>query len=77
MIGKYISLPVFLVSLAFGILCVYLWGVDRKIVYVFPTPENVSNVQYRDNNDTCYSYTYDKVKCPADGSLLSEIPIQN
>jgi hypothetical protein len=77
MISKYISLPVFLISLAVGILSVYLWGVDRKVVYVFPTPENSSHVQYQDHNDTCYHYTYKKVTCPKDSTKISDIPLQN
>lgn len=74
--GKYISLPVFIVSLAVGILSVYLWGVDRKIVYVFPNPENATKVQYQDNNDTCYYYKYKTVACPADESKVSSFPMQ-
>lgn len=77
MLSKYISLPVFIISLAVGILCVYLWGDDRKVVYVFPTPENVKSVQYQDYNDTCYYYDYKKVTCPKDENKISEIPIQN
>jgi len=76
MISKYISLPVFLISLAIGIFTVYVWGVDRKVVYVFPTPENVNAVQYMDHNDTCYTYQIQKVKCPSDESLISTIPLQ-
>jgi len=77
MITKYISIPVFIVTFAIGVLAVYLWGVDRKVIYVFPTPENASKIQYQDSNDMCYHYDYKRVPCPKDESKISMIPLQN
>jgi hypothetical protein len=76
MITKYISLPVFLVSLALGILCSYFWGDDLKVIHIFPTPSNVHKLQYKDNSGSCYSYQYKEVKCPSDTSLITETPLQ-
>jgi hypothetical protein len=76
MISKYISLPIFVVSLALGILCSYLWGDDLKIIYVYPTPENVNDIQYRDNSGSCYAYEAKSVKCPTDTSLITEPKLQ-
>jgi hypothetical protein len=76
MISKYISLPIFLISLALGILCSYFWGEDLKVVHVFPTPKTVNHVQYQDQLNNCYSYTYKEVKCPSDESMIADIPIQ-
>jgi hypothetical protein len=77
MISKYVSLPVFLVSLALGILCSYFWGEDLKVVYVYPTPENVNIVQYKDKSDSCYSYKPKQVRCPSDKALITQPKIQD
>jgi hypothetical protein len=73
MLFKYISLPIFLVSLAVGLLFVYIYGADVKTIYVYPTPENINDILYKDNADNCFSYEAKEVKCSADAK---SIPIQ-
>ena len=45
---KYIRIPVFIVSLAIGILFVYLTNPDKRKIFVYPSPDNVNNIQYKD-----------------------------
>ena len=75
MILKYISIPVFLISLAFGLFFVYIYGEDLKVVYVYPTPENVNLILYKDNGDNCFKYIPERVKCPL-LETITEIPVQ-
>jgi hypothetical protein len=65
-----------MVSLAFGLFLVYIWGPEMKEVYVFPTPENVGRVQYKDKADNCFTYRSAEVDCPTDETMISEVPVQ-
>ena len=40
MFFKFISFKIFIISLALGLLFVYLSSPDPTIVYVYPTPDN-------------------------------------
>ena len=43
---KLISLPIFLVSLAIGLLLVYLNEPEYKNVYIYPNPDNINKYQW-------------------------------
>ena len=76
MFWKFISLPVFLISLTVGLLFVYLTSSDPTIIYVYPTPDNINKVQYKDKADTCYQFDAEQVKCPILLTGVKNIPIQ-
>ena len=78
MFGKFVDTKIFLISLAIGILMVYLWGPTQSIVIVHPTPENHDKVQYEDLAGNCYNYSPSEVKCPLRGSKqkVKEIAVQ-
>jgi hypothetical protein len=48
----------------------------RKI-YVYPTPENIDILQYRDSTDSCFKFKQEEVDCPTDESEISSIPVQS
>ena len=77
MIFEYISLPIFLTSFAIGIFFVYIYGVEMKTIYIYPTPENVDKIIFKDKADNCFSFEPIEVDCPNDETLLGIIPIQN
>lgn len=75
-LSKFISLPIFIVSLAFGLFFVYIMGPETKVVHMYPTPENVGKVQYKDNADNCFFYEAKEVPCPPDKGSIKTVPIQ-
>jgi len=76
MIKDYISFPIFFISFAVGLLFVYLIGPEIKTIYIYPSPENVDKVLFKDKADNCFYFEPESVQCPKDENLISKIPIQ-
>jgi hypothetical protein len=55
---------------------VYFTMPDMRIIYVYPTPENIGKIQYKDNADNCFNFKQREVPCPKNESDISIIPIQ-
>jgi len=77
MILEYISFPIFMISFAIGLFFVYIYGPEMKTIYVYPTPENVNKVIFKDATDSCFSFEAQEVDCPKDDYLINQIPVQN
>ena len=73
---NFIHFPLFIISLAIGILFVYLTEAPKQVIYIYPTPENIDKFTYRDEADNCFKYMSNQVKCPSDSKQITEIPIQ-
>jgi hypothetical protein len=73
---KLISIKIFITSLAIGLLYVYLFNPDPTIIYVYPTPENVGQVEYKDKANNCFQFEANEVSCPKDKSKIKTIPVQ-
>jgi hypothetical protein len=76
MISKYISLPVFIISFAIGLLFVYTLGPEIKTIYIYPTPENIDKMLFKDKANNCFKFEEENVICPKDEKLISQVPIQ-
>ena len=76
MIFDYISLPVFFVSLAIGLFFVYILGPDTKPVYIYPSPDNIDKLLFKDDANNCFKYESNEVACPKDDSKLANIEVQ-
>jgi hypothetical protein len=73
MIWNKISWPIFFISFAVGMFLVYVFGEDLKKVYVYPTPDNVDNILFKDKTGKCVKYSMVETSCPTLGA--SSIPI--
>ena len=77
MLLNYISFPVFIISFAIGLFFVYVLGPKMKKILIYPSPENVDKVLFKDNADNCFYFEEEFVDCPKDESDISTIPIQS
>lgn len=53
----------FIIAFAIGILFVYLSAPKQKVIIKYPNPYNTDKVVYRSENDVCYKYKAEEVKC--------------
>jgi len=74
---KYVKLNVFIISLAFGLFAVYITMPDTRKIYVYPTPENIDVLQYKDKTDTCFQFKQNEVDCPKNDNEIAKIPVQS
>ena len=70
---KFINVYAFLISFAIGMFVVYVTMEDTRKIYVYPTPENVDLMQYRDKTGTCFAFQETEVTCPTDPAKISEV----
>lgn len=73
---KFINIPAFIISLSIGIFLVYIGNPRPSVIYVYPTPDNVDQIQYKDRSGTCFGFEAQQVTCPANKKLIREYPIQ-
>jgi len=76
MLLNYISIPVFLASFAIGLFFVYVLGPEMKKIYIYPSPETVDKVLFKDKADNCFHFKEEVVDCPTDISKIFTVPIQ-
>lgn len=76
MILNYISLPVFIISFAIGLFFVYILGTEMKTVYVYPSPDIINNILFKDNANNCFKLEQKEITCPKDESNIFKVPIQ-
>ena len=68
-----IHIPVFILSLLFGLLYVYISDPKSKKITVYPTQDNQALFQFRDRINNCFQLQQNTVKCSNDAEV---IPIQ-
>ncbi len=73
---KFISVPVFIISLAIGLFLAYITTPDPGIIYVHPNPDNIDKIQFKDEGGTCFGFKAKEVNCPDDDKLIRRYPMQ-
>ena len=70
---KFVYFGAFILSFLVGCVFVYLSPTEYKTVVVYPTPNNVNKIQYKDSANNCFQFTAKLVECSKDAK---KIPIQ-
>ena len=73
---KFINIPVFLISLAIGIFLTYISNPRPNVIYVYPNPDNLDKIQYKDRSGSCFGFTSHEVQCPSDERQIRKYPVQ-
>ncbi len=73
---KFFSLKAFILGLMIGLFFIYIIEPKYKKIYVYPTPENINDIQYVDKANNCFSFTATKTECSQNDSDIKNIPIQ-
>ena len=76
MLTKFIDFKIFFISLAIGLFFVYINQTSSTIIYVYPTPKNINQIQYKDMTGNCYEFQANEVECPTNKDEITSIPIQ-
>ncbi len=73
---KFINMPCFIISLAIGLFFVYISAPTPNTIFVYPNPDNVKKILYKDQSDTCYQCNSKEIVCPKDTSKIVKYPVQ-
>lgn len=60
----------FLASFAVGLVLVYFSPMEYKTVFVYPTPRNVDDLQYKDSAGQCFQFTSKEVECTGSANKI-------
>ena len=71
----FINIRVMILSFVLGLLAIYIVMPESKTIIVYPTPDNVDKIQYKDDADNCFSLKQEEVSCPMLGNI-QHIPMQ-
>jgi len=74
---KFINKKIFVGSFFMGLILMLFFEREKDKVLVYPTLDNIKDIEYIDRNNLCYEYRADIVECPMDSSKIKKIPIQN
>lgn len=60
---KIINITAFVVSFAAGIFLVYMMEPAKQQVWIYASPKNVNEIQYKNQNQTCFKPKIEKAAC--------------
>ena len=53
----------FVVSAVVGVILMWIIPMEYKTVIVYPTPDNLDKIQYKDTGDNCFEFSSTTVQC--------------
>ena len=74
-IKELINFPLFILSLSIGLFFVYITVPPLQKIVVYPTPDNINKILYKDKSGTCHKFLPKIVQCPTDKTKIKQYPI--
>lgn len=65
-----------LIGFLIGVCLMTVFSEEPEVVVKYPTPYNTKNITYVDDVGNCYQYKANKVVCPTNNEIISEIPVK-
>ena len=66
-----------IIKISFKIIICMIYVICTKdIIYVYPTPDNIGSIQFKDKADTCYGFRSKEVTCPKNQTKIRHYPVQ-
>ena len=76
-LSNFINIRIFIISFAIGIFAVYLnSNAEKRKIIVFPTPDNIDDILYKDDAETCFKFKQTQVNCPINPKDITKIIAQ-
>lgn len=75
-IFKFFNFKFLLLGIIFGFFALKYSDNEKRVVRVWPTPENIDVIQYKDSADNCFNFENIAIDCPSDPDQINSIPIQ-
>jgi hypothetical protein len=75
-IFNYFNIKFLILGILFGIVAIYFTDNEKRIINVYPTPDNVDVIQFKDSADNCFKFENIIVDCPDNLDDINTIPVQ-
>ena len=75
-LSKFIDIKVFLLALFGGLFLSYILAPKKRVIYVYPNPDNEKKISFKDKADNCFRFKSEEVSCPSDVSKIRSYGIQ-
>ena len=60
---KLFNFKYFLISFSIGVLYIYLTEDYKKVIILYPTPDNVDKYVYVDKSNNCFNFDLQEMNC--------------
>lgn len=75
-IFKFFNFKFLILGIIFGFFALRYTDTDKRVVRVWPTPNNIDVIQYKDTANNCFNFENIVVDCPSNPDDIHTIPIQ-
>lgn len=73
---KYFNFRYFLISFSIGILYIYITNEYKKVIVMYPNPNNVEKYTYVDKANNCFNYRLNERQCPENSNDYIDIQVK-